>query len=215
MKRFFRHPAVVRFLAALIAAYAYLVFATSRVHVVTPLPASLVSGPIVLASWHQQILMLPLMCRPNPACLRALIAASRAGTFILNVADWFGIGAVLGSSRRRGMAGARMLIRAARDGCSLFITPDGSSGPACIAKEGATEIARLTRLPLIPCAAWPARGKTFNTWDRFRFPYPFGTIHVAYGEPLEALTPEDLSNELNKLTAQVQGMSNPLAVSVA
>lgn len=211
MKKLFHHPATVRALAAFISGYIYFVFATSRVQVVTPLPVPLVKGPIVLASWHQQILMLPIMIRPSPAKLIALIAASRAGTFIRTVAIWFGIGAVEGSSRRGGIEGARMLVRAARGGYSLYITPDGSRGPACVAKEGATEIARLTRLPLIPCAAWPVRGKTFNTWDHFRFPYPFGTIRVAYGEPLQDPTSQALSEALNGLTAQVQGISTLLA----
>lgn len=207
MKKLFHHPATVHAISALIAAYVRIVFATSRVQVVTSLPETLVNGPVVLASWHQQILMLPVMERPNPAHLLALIADSRIGTFIRTIATWYGIGSVEGSSRRGGVAGARMLIRAAREGHSLYITPDGSRGPACIAKEGATEIARLTHLPLIPCAAWPSRGKTLNTWDRFRVPYPFSTILVAYGEPLQALTAESLGDALNKLTAQVQGTS--------
>ena len=208
MKKLFHHPVSVRVLAALIAGYVYLVFLTSRVQVITPLPAHLTHGPVLLASWHQQILMLPLMGRSNPCKLLALITSSRLGIIISSVATWYGIGSVVGSHRRSGTAGARTLVRAARDGNSLYITPDGSRGPACVAKPGATEIARLTRLPLIPCAAWPARGRSLKTWDRFRVPYPFGTIRVAFGEPLEALTPEALSEALNSLTDQVQGISD-------
>lgn len=205
LKKLFRHPVTIRVLAALISGYMYLVFATSRVRVITPVPEPFLHGPVILASWHQQILMIPVMHRKNPAKLLALISASRAGTFIQAVAGWFGIGAVEGSSRKGGTAGARMLIKAARDQFSLYITPDGSSGPARVAKEGATEVARLTRLPLIPCAAWPSRGKTFNTWDRFRFPYPFSTIHVAYGEVLQTLDAHALGDRLNALSAEVQG----------
>jgi len=204
LKKLFHHPMFVRALAATISFYMYLVFATSRVHVVTPLPASLVSGPVLLASWHQQILMLPVMGRPSPSKMLALIAASRAGVVIRTVATWFNIGAVEGSSRRGGMEGARLLIRAARTGHTLYITPDGSRGPVCIAKDGATEIARLTCLPLIPCAAWPMRGRTLDTWDSFRFPYPFGSIRVAYDEPLQELNSKGLSDALNRLTAQVR-----------
>jgi lysophospholipid acyltransferase (LPLAT)-like uncharacterized protein len=204
MKKIFRHPATVRAIAAIVSGYVYFVFATSRVKVITPLPVALTHGPVVLASWHQQILMIPVMHKRNPSKLLALISSSRAGTFIQAVAKWYGIGTIEGSTRRGGSAGARMLIKAARDGNSLYITPDGSSGPACIAKEGATEVARLTRMPLIPCAAWPSRGKTFNTWDSFRFPYPFSIIRVAYGEPLQNLRPQDLSDSLNALTAHVQ-----------
>jgi lysophospholipid acyltransferase (LPLAT)-like uncharacterized protein len=208
LKKLFHHRLTVRALAALISAYMHFVFATSRVCVITSLPARLTSGPIVLASWHQQVLMLPVMTRPNPFNLLALIAASRAGTLIRIIATWFGIGAVERPRGEGGIEGARTLIRAARAGNSLYITPDGSRGPARIAKGGATEIARLTRLPLIPCAAWPMRGKTLNTWDSFRFPYPFGTIRVGYGEPLQSLTPTELSEALNALTADVQRTPN-------
>lgn len=204
LKKLLDHPVTIRMLAALISGYMYIVFATSRVQVITPFPQPFLVGPVVLASWHQQILMIPLMHHGNPATLLALISASRAGTFIQTVAGWFGIGAVNGSSKKGGTAGARMLIKAARDGFSLYITPDGSSGPARVAKEGATEVARLTRLPLIPCAAWPTRGKTFNTWDRFRLPYPFSTILVAYGEALQTLNPRSLGDALNALTAAAQ-----------
>jgi lysophospholipid acyltransferase (LPLAT)-like uncharacterized protein len=204
MKKFFNHPLTVRVIAALISAYMYFVLVTSRVQVVTVVPAPLIAGPVVLASWHQQIPMLPVMNRPSSAKLFALVAASRAGLVVRRVATWFGIEAVEGSRRRGGLVGARTLIRAARSGHSLYITPDGSRGPARIAKGGATQIARLTRLPLIPCAAWPVRGKTFNTWDRFRLPFPFGTIRVAYGEPLELLTPAELGDALDTLTAHVQ-----------
>jgi hypothetical protein len=178
--------------------------------VVTSLPGSLLKGPVVLASWHQQILMIPVMRQHNPCKLLALISSSRDGSFIQAVARWYGIGAVEGSSRRGGTAGARMLVKVARQGHSLYITPDGSHGPARVAKKGATEIARLTHLPLIPCAAWATRGKTFRSWDGFRLPYPFSTIRVAYGEPLATLSSEVLGDALNELSAQVQGAAASL-----
>src|SRR4051812_17444012 len=120
LKKLFDHPITVRILAACISAYVYFAFLTSRVQVITPLPTSLVKGPVILASWHQQILMLPVISRPNPPKLLALIADSRAGTLIRTVANWFGIGFVLGSRRRGATEGARILIRAAREGHSLY-----------------------------------------------------------------------------------------------
>jgi lysophospholipid acyltransferase (LPLAT)-like uncharacterized protein len=207
MKRFFHHPATVRALSALISGYMYVVFATCRVRVITSLPEPLTSGPVVLASWHQQIPMVPVMRSRNPSRMLALIASSRAGKVIRMIAAWYGIGAVEGSSRKGGITAVRMLVKSARSGCSLYITPDGSSGPACVAKKGAAAVARLTHLPLIPCAAWPTRGKTLGTWDRFRVPYPFTTIRVAYGEPMPACSSKALGDALNTLTRKVQDAS--------
>ena len=204
LKKVFHHPATVRALAFLISSYMYVVFATCRVRVITVLPEPLASGPVVLASWHQQIPMVPIMRRRNPARMLALVALSRAGKVIATIAGWYCIVPVEGSSRTGRRTAVRALVNGARNGCSLYITPDGSSGPACIAKKGAGALARLTGLPLIPCAAWPTRGKTFDTWDRFRLPYPFSTIRVAYGEPIRACSSKALGDALDSLTRAVQ-----------
>ncbi|MGV3550969.1 lysophospholipid acyltransferase family protein [Rhizobium sp.] len=195
---------LIQILASLFSAYAYLVLVTCRIQVVTALPKSLVEGPVVLASWHQQVLMLPVMGRPSRNRLLALVADSRSGTFIRTVASWFGIGTVHGSRRRGGAGGALALIDALRQGHSVFITPDGSRGPARRAKHGATEVARLTGTPLIPCAAWPVWGKTFDTWDRFRLPFPFTRIRVVYGAPLEKLESGSLTAALNAASDRAQ-----------
>jgi lysophospholipid acyltransferase (LPLAT)-like uncharacterized protein len=72
-------------------------------------------------------------------------------------------------------------------------------------------LARLTGLPLIPCAAWPTRGKTFDNWDRFRLPYPFSTIRVAYGEPIRACSSKALADALDSLTRAVQNSAEGAA----
>ena len=204
MKKIFRHPATAYVLATLMVLYGKLVFATCRIRVVTAVPQAFAAGPVIIGLWHQQLVMLPAIRRPTRYKLLALMSGSRDGTLMRMVGQWFGIGAVVGSSHRGGMAAARTLVQAARTGHSLSITPDGPRGPAYVAKPGATEVARMAKLPLIPCAAWTTRGKTFQSWDSLRLPYPFTTISVAYGEPLKTQTPEALQAALNTLTAQAQ-----------
>lgn len=211
MKKLLRHPATLHVITTLLAFYAWVVYKTVRIKYATPIPAPFTQGPVVMATWHQHIALLPAMGKPSPAKLLALMSASRDGTLIRLVAAKIGIGSSIGSSHRGAVAGARGLIQAARNGNTLFITPDGPRGPACVAKQGATEIARLTRLPLIPCAAWCTTGKTFASWDSMRLPYPFSTITVFYGQPLQTLTPQALQDALNTLTAQAKASSAPLA----
>lgn len=211
MKKLLRHPLTVKILAAILAAYIWLVFHTARVRIVTPVPAALAQGPVVLASWHQQVAFLPVFASMSASPLMALMSSSRDGIFIRLIAAWFGIRAAVGSSHRGAVAGARAMVQAARSGYALYITPDGPRGPSCIAKDGATEIARLTKLPLVPCAVWCSRGKTFRSWDKFLLPYPFATITIAYAEPLQNLTPQALQDILNTLTAQAQATIAPLA----
>jgi lysophospholipid acyltransferase (LPLAT)-like uncharacterized protein len=213
MKNLLRHPLINRIFAAIMALYGKLVFATCRVQVITPVPAQVAKGPVIFALWHQHICGVPLLTRKNPAPLLGLMSASRDGTFTKQLATWFNIGAVVGSSSKGAVSGTRALVQATRKGHSIFLTPDGPRGPAFIAKQGVTEIARLTSLPVIPCAYWATSGHTFASWDSFRLPYPFSTITLAYGAPLETLTPQALQIALNTLTAQAQGTSAPLATS--
>lgn len=203
-KERWKHRLLLPPLAVLLALYGRLVFLTSRVRVITPIPRDLEAGPVVIASWHQQIMMLPIMSRPVRHRMLALVADSTAGNVIRSVAARFNIDTVAGSRRRGGSEAARSMISAAREGHSLFITPDGSSGPGFVAKRGATKISRLSGAPLVPCAAWPRRGKTFDTWDRFRLAYPFSTILVAYGEPLRDPEAENLGAVLDALTREVR-----------
>ena len=213
MKQLLRHSSINRLVAAIMAAYGKLVFSTSRVRIITGVPPQVAAGPVIFALWHQHICAVPLLARPNPAPLLGLMSASRDGTFTRQLATWFNIGAIVGSSSKGAVTGARALVQSVRRGNSIFLTPDGPRGPANIAKQGVTEIARLTGIPVIPCACWPQSGHTFASWDKFRLPYPFGTITLAYGEPLQNLTPQALQTALNTLTAQARAASTPLATN--
>jgi len=205
MKSLTRSAAASAFTVSLVLLYARLVLATNRIRIATPLPPQLREGPVLLATWHQQLAFLPWLGQPGGHPVIALSSPSRDGTFIRTIAARLGIGAVVGSSHRGAVAGLRGLLRAAQGGNTLFITPDGPRGPAFKAKPGTTQVAQLTGLPLIPCAAWCSRGITLKSWDNMRLPLPFGTIHVAYAAPLEKLTPAALGKQLNTLTQQARG----------
>ncbi|PZP38644.1 MAG: hypothetical protein DI585_06790 [Pseudomonas fluorescens] len=211
MKKLTRHPLFITVMITVVALYSKLVHATARVQVVTPLPPELLQGPVVLAGWHQQIAMLPAISQHIPHPLLALMSASRDGVAIAAIARWFGIKAAVGSSHRNALTGTRELLRAAKSGHALFITPDGPRGPAYVAKQGASEVARLTKLPLVPCAVWSSKGKTFNSWDKFRLPYPFATLYVAFGNAITDEQPASLQSALNTLTTQAQGGTASLA----
>lgn len=211
MKKLARHPHVQSAFIALAALYAWLVFATSRITLAQPLPPQLATSPAVFALWHQQIAFTPALVRHTQRPLLALMSASRDGNAIRRIAAYFGITAAIGSSHRGALSGTRDLLRAAKSGHNLLITPDGPRGPARTAKPGASEVARLTALPLVPCALWSSRGKTFASWDAFRLPYPFSRIVLVVGSPLEDATPHTLQQALNTLTAQAQAAAGCLA----
>lgn len=197
-------PRLIPAAAWALALYGRLVLATCRVRVASPIPAVVKNKPVIFALWHQHIFAVPLLTSVNPCPLVGLMSPSRDGQLTRRLAQHFGIGAAVGSSSKRSVIAVRELMRLAKSGHSLFLTPDGPRGPAYVAKEGATSLAQFTGLPVVPCAMISASPKlTFKSWDNFWLPLPFACITLAYGAPL---TPKasaaELSTALNALLAK-------------
>ncbi len=121
---------------------------------------------------------------------KILISASKDGELIARTMQYFGQGAVRGSSSRGGRAAFRALIVQAREPVDLVITPDGPKGPRHQLKEGVVQLTRLTGRPVIPMAFACSRGHRFGSWDRFLFPFPFARGVFAYGAPVHWMAEE-------------------------
>lgn len=143
-----------------------------------PLP-----GPFILALWHGRLAMLHYL-RHGKKPLVALISGHRDGQLISKCAWYYDIRTVTGSSNRGGIQAVRELLRLARDGHSLFITPDGPRGPRMRVNEGIIGLARLTGLPIVPAAVSVSRGTVLRSWDRFLVPLPFSRFVIRWGTPL-------------------------------
>lgn len=103
---------------------------------------------IIIAFWHGQQLMMPLAYRGTVAYI--LISSHRDGELIYRVVRRFGLRAVRGSSTRGGSQALRQMIRLARQGCDLVVTPDGPKGPRGRVQEGIVYLAKMTGLPIVP-----------------------------------------------------------------
>lgn len=168
--------------------------------------------PFIFAFWHAQLL--PLAHHHRHEGIVVLVSQHQDGEYIARVIERRGFGTVRGSSTRGGVQGLKGLVRAARAGHDLGITPDGPRGPACEVKPGTLIAARLSGLPILPMAAAASAGWRLNSWDRFLIPRPFARIRIHYGPPirvpraageaeLEELTLR-LSREINRLTAEAE-----------
>jgi lysophospholipid acyltransferase (LPLAT)-like uncharacterized protein len=104
----------------------------------------------ILAFWHSHLLMMLHSRYRKP--ISVLISQSRDGEIIARVFDYYGVESSRGSSTRGGTAAMRDLIRSARDGKNIVLTPDGPKGPARVAKEGVVVAAQATGLPIVPIA---------------------------------------------------------------
>lgn len=143
---------------------------------------------ILYAFWHARLLSLVTDRRDEG--IAVLISLHSDGEYIARVIDSFGFRSVRGSSSRGGAQGARAMLKAARDGRGMAVTPDGPKGPPRRVKEGLLFLARLTGCPIIPIGTSASRAWRASSWDRFLVPKPFSTVSVVYGEPI--WVPEDL-----------------------
>ncbi len=125
----------------------------------------------------------------------ALISASNDGEIIAKAAECLNIKSVRGSTKRRGVAASLELIEKLKEGNSVGIMVDGPRGPRGKVKDGIINIAKISRVPIVP-VAWHSKDKTFfkfNTWDNFIAPFgPCKTVAL-YGSPI--YIPEELTKE--------------------
>jgi hypothetical protein len=193
-KRLIRHPAVQGLLARLVALYLRLVWATTRWTLVGEEHARPFAGrPMILAFWHERLPLAALGWRllarriPQPGGRRAqvLISRHRDGRLIAAAVRPFGIDVVHASSSKGGAAGLRGLLRILADDGVAVITPDGPRGPARVAAPGVAQLAALSGVPVLPCAVASSRVRLAGSWDRMRFPLPFGRGVAVVGAPVE------------------------------
>ncbi len=153
-------------------------------------PVMRAHGAIYLV-WHAELLPQALLHRDEN--LAVLVSGHRDGEYLASVLSRLGFLAIRGSSTRGGAPGLLKMIRAARAGQALAITPDGPVGPARRCKPGPIHAAAATGLPIVPIGAATRRAWRIRSWDEFIVPYPGATVYVSYGEPIEV--PSDVPKE--------------------
>lgn len=203
VKRILRTNAFQTFVSYPLAAYFQFVTWTSRID--RPQPP--IPGPFIMAMWHGRLISLPLL-RVVDKPIVALISGHRDGRIISKVGAIFGIWTVTGSSSKGGMRAVRELMRYARDGHCLFVTPDGPRGPRMHFNEGVLDIARLTGLPIVPVTISPQHAVIFRGgWDRMFLPLPFTRIVIRWGAPVAVEADADrtaISAQLEAALSAVQ-----------
>lgn len=151
--------------------------------------------PIIHVMWHNQILAAPYLWRkmyPRRECV-VLTSASKDGVVLASAVKVFKLGAVHGSSSRRGAAAIVALRRASKNGKDLVFTPDGPRGPRYQLQPGVIKIAQTTGLPMVAMRIDYLSCWTLKTWDHFRIPKPFSKVRITLEEPITV--PRQLHDE--------------------
>ena len=146
---------------------------------------------VIIAFWHARQLMMPLTYRGMLAHI--LISQHQDGEIIARIVERFGFRAVRGSSTRGGVEALRELIRLGRSGVDLVVTPDGPKGPPQVAKMGVIQLARASRLPIIPLAFGCSKKNSLRagiaTWSHIRFPEGYFSTEIRSGSRAKPMKP--------------------------
>jgi lysophospholipid acyltransferase (LPLAT)-like uncharacterized protein len=213
IKRFLQHPRIQTLLAVLLGGYLDFALRTTRWTVVgqeafAPFEHG---APVIAAFWHEHLPLMPALYlrarRSTPALrMHVLVSRSRDGRFIGAMMARFGLSVAHGSTSRGGAAGLRELLSVLDAGQGVVITPDGPRGPRRQAALGVAQLAGLSGVPILPCAASATRMRRLGSWDRMMLPLPWGR-GVLVCRPVIALPREGWEAGLDAVVAAMNEAS--------
>ncbi|MDX8408738.1 MAG: lysophospholipid acyltransferase family protein [Mariprofundales bacterium] len=140
------------------------------------------AAPFLLCFWHARMLMMPYAFRGWRG--EMLISEHRDGALIADTMHLLGIDTVRGSTTRGGARALLKMIRRARAGGDVGITPDGPKGPREVVQAGTVQLAMKAGIPLRAACYATRRQWRIHSWDRFYIPKPFSNGVIVYGAPL-------------------------------
>ena len=200
-------PNKQQLLALVAASLARVVFATIRLRVndrsgfLTDPP----EGPRIMVFWHNRITAIAIgflrhypQRHPSRKGVSVLTSPSKDGDILAGVMANLGMGAVRGSSSRRGSTAIRELAALLESGTDLAITPDGPRGPKYSLGMGAVFLAQKTGIPIMPVHARYHSAIRLKTWDNFAIPLPFSRVDITM-DPYLIIDPEATDLEAERL----------------
>ena len=145
--------------------------------------------PLILCLWHNRLLGGTLghyrVYPRREVPLSVLTSASKDGGWLAAFMKRFRMGAIRGSSSRRGIAALLELARYLRTGGDVAITPDGPRGPNYHIAPGVIFLAQREEVGIVPMEIQMTRyWRIGKRWEALWIPKPFSTITVRYHAPL-------------------------------
>ncbi len=148
--------------------------------------------PLIMTFWHNRILAITKahQCRypRDRRGVSVLTSPSKDGEILAQIMARFRMGAIRGSSSRRGSRALMECARLLKSGADLAVTPDGPKGPRYRLGPGLILLAQTTEARILPVRAQFSRFYQVSSWDGFRIPFPFSRIDVTL-LPYETIPP--------------------------
>lgn len=167
---------VNRFVAKLLANYVRLVWITTRWESegFDEMRTALKQGPIIVVLWHQRLLMAPYLFDLSAGRICSLTSEAKGGRMAGLVQTEFGFETIAMPKGEGGFSMSREVLRKMREGVSVGIAVDGTTGPARVAKTAPLLWARATGCPIFVAAFATKRHKIFDaSWDQAMIAWPF------------------------------------------
>lgn len=174
-----------------------------------PMDAALRAGePVIVALWHQRLMMSPYLfdTRLGPIC--TLTSGARAGRLAGQVQARFGFGTIAMHSHRRHVALSREVLGKIRSGHSIGIATDGPRGPARVASTVPLVWARASGCRIFVVSFSANRVLELPTWDRMWLPVPFSRGVLMCREWKETVPRKPSDEETETLRQKLQEALN-------
>ena len=141
------------------------------------------NNSVIFSVWHGQLLSIVYDLRDEP--INAVAGTHSDADYISSIASRWGWNMIRGSSKERGNIAYKKMIKILNNkGSSVFITPDGPTGPRRVPKLGIIRAAQATGAAIIPVSVHSTKRWGFTNWDTFYLEKPFGKIYIKYGNPI-------------------------------
>src|SRR5712691_3854598 len=155
--------------------------------------------PCVVAMWHGEFMLLPLI-KPADRPIDIMLARHAGAEFLGEALKRFdmqlirGAGAAGRGKDRGGSHAYRSAIQALRDGRAVGMTADVPGGKARHAGLGIVMAAKQSGKPILPVAIATKRYVALNSWSRMTINLPYSRLGFSTGPlvyvPREATTEE-------------------------
>ncbi len=161
----------------------------------------------IYAFWHNRLSMMNFL-RPRKIKTFTISSAHKDGRIAVFVSKIFGVQSIAGSTNKMSIQSVKEMLGTLKSGNSISITPDGPKGPKYEINSNITRIAAQTNKSIIPLSFTSSNKMTFNSWDKFILPLPFGNLFFIYGNPIKVADKDfdqdkvslTLKNELNRIS---------------
>lgn len=141
-------------------------------------------GSYLLIFWHEHLLANTMSQRGKPHL--ALASHSKNGKLAGFIMKHAGFRMLYGSQgeSKGGRKALIQMLKGLKNGNSLMLTVDGSTGPRREAKNGCIYLAKSSRAAIIPMASYASNVWVLRSWDKMKIPKPFSKIVLVYGKPI-------------------------------